>query len=68
MSKRTKQQRLIDVVELYKKTKGYVAVSMDDVAEWAVDNELYPVPTIRDPQALGDAWEARFRKLREQTP
>lgn len=64
MTKRTKQQRLLDVIDCYKKLKGVAAVSTDEVAQWAHANGLYPVPTIRDDAQLCDAWESKFAAIR----
>jgi len=67
MTKRTKQQRLIDLIECYKKIKGFVAVSTDEVAEWAMENGLYPVPTMRDDAQFRDAWESKFATIKAKS-
>lgn len=65
--KRTKQQRLLAIVDHYQaKLVGGRPVTMDEVAEWALKQELWPTPGVRDPPAVGDAWDARFEKLKTE--
>ena len=64
MTKRTKQNRLIDLIDCYKKIKGLAAVSTDEVAQWATANGLYPVPTMRDNPQFCDSWESKLASIK----
>jgi hypothetical protein len=61
----TKQKRLQDAFHFYYETiAGRRPVTMDEVAAWAIEHKLFPVPGVRDSAELGAAWDARFERVK----
>lgn len=63
MKPKTKNQRLIDCFDAYHKTVGGRPCTTSEVAEWMLARGLVPIPSMRDSQALRDAWDAKFAEV-----
>lgn len=59
----TKQKRLCAMFECYLNLSGKTGVTTDEVAAWAMQFGLYPVPSIRSAQAECLAWEEKFASV-----
>ena len=59
--KRSAKSRYQEIARVYRAQVGR-AFTSEEVVDWIVENDLYPVPTIRDEEDLQDAWEARFQE------
>lgn len=66
MKYKTKQQRCIAITDAYRKAFGVSMFTMDEVAAWAIERGLYPVPTRGDPEELCVAWENRLAQARSR--
>lgn len=60
MKYRTKKSRLLAVADAYRAARNVSAVNLDDVAAWAIANDLYPVPQRGDDLAACEAWERKL--------
>lgn len=58
----TKQKRLVALVEAYLKRTGKTSVTMNEVSEWAIENDLYPVPTRSDDFWVCFNWETDLHR------
>jgi hypothetical protein len=58
--KRTAQQRYMAVIDLYRRLTGDRPWTVDEVTQFAEQNALVPVPTLRSPLAVQQAWDAHF--------
>lgn len=56
----TKGKRLLAIVDAYSKVTGKTSYTMDEVAQWAVDKGLWPVPKRGDSPFLCEVWEEHF--------
>lgn len=57
MRYKTKRARLIAITDAYCKLHGKTSFTTDEVAEWALAQNLWPVPKRGDPKAICWAWE-----------
>ena len=60
----TKQKRLLAIFEAYRAETKKTAVTMDEVATWAISHGLHPVPRRGDPEHDCLEWERRLDELR----
>jgi len=65
MEFKTKKERLLAIVAAY---QTYVnrPVTIEEVATWATEHGLWPVPKRGDPVEECDAWESRFEEARKR--
>lgn len=66
MKYKTKQKRLIALIEIYQKVKNVTQFDASKVAEWAMDNQLYPVP-VGCTQDEAEEWEAQLSSMLPET-
>lgn len=64
---KTKNQRLVDCFMAYR-NKVNRAVTLDEVANWTMENGLHPVPKRGDSAEVTAAWEQRFAEVSAPTP
>ena len=65
MKKRpTKNDRLLQIFDLYRELQGGRPCTTEEVATFALEHSLYPVPAQRDHEAYHLAWEAQLEELR----
>lgn len=57
--KRTKGERLSMVINAFRKRVGR-PFTLDELATWSLDQNLWPTPGRTDPIEEVEAWEARF--------
>lgn len=64
VKKRSATTRLQEIFHHYQNNVvGGRPVTMEEVSQWAIDNQLYPVPSIRDAADLAAVWDRRFLEL-----
>ena len=62
-SKRTKQERLIAIADEYQKMAGKTEFEINEVADWAMNNGLVPVPGMREAIESHVRWDRLFWEL-----
>ena len=62
MKYRAKRARLIAITDAYCKLHGKTSFTTDEVAEWALAQNLWPVPKRGHPEAICSAWERQLEK------
>ena len=63
---RTKQDRLIALIELYRRAKGVKSWTNEEVSEWVIYVGLDEIPSIRNTQPERDAWDKRFYLVKDR--
>lgn len=62
MKYETKQKRLVAIFEGYRRATNKTLVTTQEVAEWAMSQELWPVPRRGDPDPICENWELRLNQ------
>lgn len=62
MKYRTKQKRLIAIADAWMERHGKTAFEISVVSEWAIANDLWPVPTRGDSLEMCLEWEGRLER------
>lgn len=62
----TKQKRLVAIFDAYLKRSKKTGATTDEVADWAMANDLWPVPTRLDSETACTEWEQRFQAATEK--
>jgi hypothetical protein len=62
MTIRTRKQRLLAILTTYRQMLGREPTILEAV-NWALDEGLYPIPTISDRPDLQAAWEKLFETI-----
>lgn len=62
MKYRTKAQRLQAVINAYTTHVKTGPFTIDEIANWAESNKLYPTPVRGDPPELCEAWETLLQE------
>lgn len=60
--KRFKKERISMIINAFRAHIGR-PFTLDELATWALDNELYPVPGRQHPPEEVDAWEEQFKRV-----
>ncbi len=64
MRRRTKQDRLIDTIDLYCQVHDVKEWTNLEVANWAIEVGLDDVPSIRSDRVECDVWDQKFFELK----
>jgi hypothetical protein len=67
MKYKTKQRRCIAITDAYRKVFNVTMIETTAVAEWAISQELWPVPNRGDPEDLCEEWERRLAQAERPT-
>lgn len=65
MKYRTKQQRLVALVDAYTMHRA-ASFTTAEVSNWAIANGLWPVPKRGDAEAICRMWESRLQEALER--
>jgi hypothetical protein len=62
------QQRLIAITDAYRRTFKKTMFTTEEVASWAIEQNLWPVPRRGAPEKICLEWEEQLNKVTEPSP